>query len=69
MKLLNIIPLSIKRAIVQLGAKIVKKQFTITYSNLGIIDLNNGYEEYTEDECICLTVWEYGYLSDKWKVD
>ena len=48
-KLLNIIPLSIKRAIVQLGAKIVKKQFTITYSNLGIIDLNNGYEEYTED--------------------
>ena len=32
-------------------------------------DLYVEWEEYIEDECICLTVWEYGYLSDKWKVD
>ena len=32
-------------------------------------DLYIEWEEYTQDECVCLTVWEYGYLSDEWKVD
>lgn len=32
-------------------------------------DLYIEWEEYTQDEDICLTVWEYGYLSDEWKVD
>lgn len=32
-------------------------------------DLYIEWEEHTQDECVCLTVWEYGYLSDEWKVD
>ena len=28
-------------------------------------DLYVEWKEYTQDECVCLTVWEYGELSDK----
>lgn len=48
-KLLNIIPLPIKRFIVILGSYIVKRRFTITYSNLGEITLIKGYDKYIED--------------------
>lgn len=47
-KFLNFIPLFIKRPIIILGSFFVKKQFTITYSNLGIFELNNDYEKYIE---------------------
>lgn len=48
-KLLNIIPLSIKRFIVILGSHIVKRTFTITFSNLGEIKLLEEYEKYVQD--------------------
>lgn len=45
-KILNYIPLFIKRPIVILGSYFVKKQFTITYSNLGIFDIKDEYNKY-----------------------
>ena len=48
-KLLNYIPLFIKRPIVILGSYFVKKQFTITYSNLGIFDIKDEYNKYIEN--------------------
>lgn len=48
-KLLNYIPLFIKRPIVILGSYFVKKQFTITYSNLGIFDIKDEYSKYIEN--------------------
>lgn len=45
-KLLNYIPLFIKRPIIILGSYFVKKKFTITYSNLGITKLKDEYSKY-----------------------
>lgn len=48
-KLLNFIPLPIKRFIVILGSYIVKRTFTITFSNLGTTELENEYSKYIDN--------------------
>ena len=47
-KIINYIPLFIKRPIVILGSLFVKSQFTITYSNLGITNLKEEYTKYID---------------------
>ncbi len=48
-KLLDFIPLPIKRFIVILGSKVVKKTFTITFSNLGTFDIEEEYSKYIKN--------------------
>lgn len=48
-KILNYIPLFIKRPIVILGSYFVKQTFTITFSNMGKIDFIHEYTKYIDD--------------------
>ena len=48
-KILNIIPLAIKRFIVNLGSLIVKRTFTLTFSNLGETKIIEEYQKYVKN--------------------
>jgi len=45
----RIVPLVIKRLAVGIGSLEVKKHFTLTFSNIGKIELDNNYSKYVEN--------------------
>ena len=48
-KLLNYIPLLLKRQIVILGSYFIKQRLTFTYSNLGVFELNKDYNKHIKN--------------------
>jgi len=51
----RIVPLFIKKALVQLGSFSVKRRFTMTVSNIGIIDFDEQYSKYIDKSITILS--------------
>ena len=51
---IRIVPLFIKKIAVRLGSLDVKKNFTMTFSNIGRFDIKEEYREYIEDFMVML---------------
>lgn len=50
----KMVPLAIKKLVVRLGALEVKRRFTMTFSNIGKIEIDNKYSKYIENFLVVL---------------